>query len=156
MKVICHMGVLSLKVSIQLCIDEFGVTPTLYVFDSHFFSNLRLAKKASYSTWLFVVLNSNWRDYYRIIPYRPSKITPAPPPFVFNDPFTCNFQHNDFSFVVVFNLATKSTSHWAFIDPLGSYLIPNSDSLINQAIIRSTSFGFFNIVHILWLVWTTI
>lgn len=119
-------------------------------------ANLSSATKVSYLPWLFVVSNSNLRDCSRMTSSRLSRMTSFLLLFSLDELSTFNLHHSDFNSILVDSLATKLAKHYAFMGPLGSYLIPNSNNLIDQTVIRPTSFGFFMTIWMGWSIRTTI
>ena len=84
-------------------------------------SNISLARIASYSTWLFDVLNAKGRDFSSNIWLDPSRTMLAPAPFGLEDPSTYKVHKSYPSMTASYKSLEKSAIHWSFIDPRGSY-----------------------------------
>jgi len=98
---------------------------------------------ASYSSWLFDALKSKRSDCFMQRLLNPSRTTPAPPPPLLEDPSTYRI-HVTFGSKLSCNYEVKSARLCDFIDPLGSYLITNSDNSIDHLIIQPANSGFLN------------
>ena len=109
-------------------------------------ANNNPATRASYSAWLLDVLNSNLNAISIWKLSGPSSTIPAPLPFLLDAPSTYNV-HCSYC-VVVGIWMMKSARDCALIGPLGSYLIPNTESSIDHVTILPASFGFLKILDI--------
>ena len=101
---------------------------------------------ASYSAWLFEILNSNFMACSMTVSPGPSSTTPAPHERLFGEPFTYNV-HLDSPSSVGWGVSyvAKSARAWDLMAPRGWYSMWNSDSLIAQPIIRPTKSGLVRI-----------
>ncbi|RDY04870.1 hypothetical protein CR513_11359, partial [Mucuna pruriens] len=107
-------------------------------------ANLMPAKSASYSAWLLLALKSKcWLCSTNTL-FGHSKITPAPLPAWLDDPSTDKYHSPPVHSCSMVSSVIKSASAWAFMGPLFSKVMSNSDNCTLQATILPARFGFLN------------